>query len=611
MFKRSSGTLGRVDSPATRKRQKTTNTDAVQEEGRELLKAIDRLAEKRTQRAISVEFQRLPSRKLYPDYYQLIKKPIALDIVQDNLEDGEYVTLELMREDLLQMCNNAKRYNQKGSMLYSDAAQIARLVKNWSGDADNYSEDSDFEDSTKEVSARNYRTMLNQTIKGIFSQLKEAKDRSGRKYIDIFLELPDKKLYPDYYTIVTNPMSINTMEIRMKKNPYTKIEKFQEHINQLWENAYIYNDPKSQVAIDAKYLQKLTNKLIDQAKPKIEAQEKELAEQAKSSASLEARTPKPLTKPPESTGSFKIKLGLRQPTATPSAPSPSIPKVKLHLGGHRTPAYASRSSPAASTPVPRKSTTPVSMQKTPSQTPAPSNLAEEVNAEVKAAVLPAGTAQMATRSVTPATPVLSTVPVPATTPAIAQPPVVYEAPILYRNSGTPLILSLSLCASQIPSPTILHIPAVAGQPSLLYSWTQPITSSAMTVSPSLCHSLLEGKRGYALVLVLNGRKVAPMRQANGQTPIKNSIWELRLSAGMNCIECIVEAEDMGKPAGASSLSEPRNDTTNGVVPKAEQKTNGTPQPPHPMTQTPEVVIPLSKVSDDKVRERMSILVFLR
>lgn len=573
MFKRSSGTLGRVESPATRKKQKTANGDAVQDEGRELLKAVDKLEDRRTQRSIAAEFQRLPSKKTYPDYYKLIKKPIALDVIQDNLDDGEYVTLELLREDLLQMCNNAKRYNQKGSMLYGDAAEIARLVKGWSDDAAKYSDDSDLEDVSKELSARNYRTMLNQTIKGIMRDLKEAKDRNGRRYVDIFLELPDRKLYPDYYTMIPNPMSVTSLEIRMKKNPYTKIDKFHEHIDQLWQNAFTYNDPKSYVAQDARHLQKLVSRLIDEARPRIEAQEKELIEQAKLQAKLEARMPKAEPKADQTGGTFKIKLGLRQPSATPS--QTPLPKVKLNIGGGRYPGSSARESPVA-TPALRKSATPV-----PAPTVAATAVPTPAIMEKSQSV-----AGIATSTNTP-----DQTPIKSLAPANPPPAInALEAPILYSNPGTPLVQFLSLCASQILPPLILHIPAVPGQASLVYSWTLPMAASAMTVSPSLCSSLLEGKRGYSLSLSLNGRKVSASRQANGQSALKNSIWDLKLSAGMNCIECIVEGEEL------SSVSPP-------AVEAAEAKMDGTEAKAASAEALPRI--------QGKARERLVILAFLR
>lgn len=607
MFKRSAGTLNRTDSPATRKKQKVAEGDTIRDEGEQLLKAVESLKEKSTRRDISAEFQKLPSRKHYPDYYQLIKKPIALDVIHKNLDDGEYVTLELLREDLLQMCNNAKRYNQKGSQLYSDAAQIARLVKNWSGDAENYSEDSDLEEATKELSARNYRTMLNQIIRGIMKDLRAAKDRSGRHYCDIFLELPDRKLYPDYYTIITNPLAINPMEVRMKKNPYTKIEKFHENINQLYDNAFIYNDARSQVAQDARHLQRLTNKLIEQARPLIAQKEKELAEQAKEQNKTDARTPKTTTKiEPPSTGGFKIKLGLRQPPSSSTPIKTPTTKIKLHLGGARNSATAAKQESPVNTPAPEPVRTPTPAapppikSPTPAPTPAPvpshapSPAPPERPAPESAPTPPVSRAKSATPA--PVTPAATTVPAvnpyearPATTAATLTPTNVFDTPLTYINSGSPLILFLSLCASQTQPPMILHIPAIPGMASLMYSWTLPITASAMTVSPSLCQTLLDGKRGYAVTMALNGRKIMASRQANSQTTIKNSIWDLKLSAGMNCIECIVEAES-STPASAAVQAEIKTGSADGVeIPPVEKPLTG----------------------DGKDRERTVVLAFLR
>ena len=271
------------DTPATRKRQKLATDsspapagpDNVKEQGRELLNAIENLADQKS-RAIAFAFLKLPPKKLYPDYYNIIKKPMALDVIRANLDEGEYVTLDLMRDDLLQMTNNAKRYNQKGSQLYSDASQIARVVKNWSGNPEAYSEDSEPEVYTAEMNAKTVRNLLNATIRDILQKLRDATEK-GRSISEFFLELPDKKLYPDYYTIIKRPLSINFIANKMRKNPFTKLSKFEADLEEMYENAFTFNDKSSDVAQDARALKKVSDKLIAQARPEMEKQERELS----------------------------------------------------------------------------------------------------------------------------------------------------------------------------------------------------------------------------------------------------------------------------------------------------------------------------------------------
>jgi len=72
-------------------------------------------------RSLSVDFLRLPNKRTYPDYYTVIKKPIALDKIKSQLDAGQYPFLIAVKNDLEQCFRNAKRYNLKDSQIFNDA----------------------------------------------------------------------------------------------------------------------------------------------------------------------------------------------------------------------------------------------------------------------------------------------------------------------------------------------------------------------------------------------------------------------------------------------------------------------------------------------------------
>jgi len=61
-------------------------------------------------------FQTMPSRKLYPDYYQIIKNPIALDDIKKRLDTGAYSSLQTTCTDFELLFNNTLEYNMKDSV---------------------------------------------------------------------------------------------------------------------------------------------------------------------------------------------------------------------------------------------------------------------------------------------------------------------------------------------------------------------------------------------------------------------------------------------------------------------------------------------------------------
>jgi chromatin structure-remodeling complex subunit RSC4 len=66
-------------------------------------------------------FLALPSKRAYPDYYQVIKRPVSLNQVKEGLDRNQYPTLEAVKNDLEQCFVNAKRYNQRESQIFKDA----------------------------------------------------------------------------------------------------------------------------------------------------------------------------------------------------------------------------------------------------------------------------------------------------------------------------------------------------------------------------------------------------------------------------------------------------------------------------------------------------------
>lgn len=69
-------------------------------------------------------FLQLPSKKHYRDYYFIIQNPISMDQIKKKINKEEYKSVKEFRDDVLTLCNNARTYNEDGSMLFQDANAI-------------------------------------------------------------------------------------------------------------------------------------------------------------------------------------------------------------------------------------------------------------------------------------------------------------------------------------------------------------------------------------------------------------------------------------------------------------------------------------------------------
>jgi len=96
--------------------------------------------------------------------------------------------------------------------------------------------------------------VVKQQLLDIWQKLRQCKDRA-RKRCTLFLALPSKRHYPDYYEVIAQPICMN--QIRKKiMNGQTK-EEFKADFLLMFQNAHTFNLPESQIYEDATILKEL------------------------------------------------------------------------------------------------------------------------------------------------------------------------------------------------------------------------------------------------------------------------------------------------------------------------------------------------------------------
>ncbi|PIO52709.1 Bromodomain protein, partial [Teladorsagia circumcincta] len=131
-------------------------------------------------RKLAGAFIKLPTKEEYPDYYEVIRKPMDLQRIQHRLQAHGYGRWIDLVADLSLMLENACKYNEPESTIYKDAVTLQRLVmekKRELGAA---------EDCMPRVQME-IRSMFTNIFVAVFS----TKDSEGRCRCDSFAELPD------------------------------------------------------------------------------------------------------------------------------------------------------------------------------------------------------------------------------------------------------------------------------------------------------------------------------------------------------------------------------------------------------------------------------------
>ncbi|RYP15337.1 hypothetical protein DL765_005771 [Monosporascus sp. GIB2] len=143
-------------------------------------------------------FEKLPDKQATPDYYAMIKNPIALDAIKRKAKRKKYQNVDQALRDLDLMFDNAKLYNEETSRLYKDAVELQRqahlLADQEKARPDNEFEDEDGRRPVPEIHHRGevwrvgdwvHITNPNDLTKPIVAQIYRTwEDRSGQKWVN-------------------------------------------------------------------------------------------------------------------------------------------------------------------------------------------------------------------------------------------------------------------------------------------------------------------------------------------------------------------------------------------------------------------------------------------
>ena len=72
-------------------------------------------------RVLSTPFYQLPKKKDYPEYYEVIKKPMDFERIQKKLKNHQFRSIDDMERDISLLCKNAQEFNVESSLIYEDS----------------------------------------------------------------------------------------------------------------------------------------------------------------------------------------------------------------------------------------------------------------------------------------------------------------------------------------------------------------------------------------------------------------------------------------------------------------------------------------------------------
>lgn len=76
----------------------------------------------------------------------------------------------------------------------------------------------------------------------------------------MFLNLPDRDEYPEYYRVIPNPIDMETISGKIESGQYTGEEEFIRDFETLFQNARHFNEEGSEIYEDSVTLEKALKK---------------------------------------------------------------------------------------------------------------------------------------------------------------------------------------------------------------------------------------------------------------------------------------------------------------------------------------------------------------
>jgi len=118
--------------------------------------------------------------------------------------------------------------------------------------------------SNSDSAAARHRATLQESLRNIYDTLmklespaesgSEDEEEEGggtRLIIGPFVALPPKKLFPDYYMIITEPICMKMIEKKIKSEEYSSLGDLKKDVQHLCRNAKTYNEDGSLIYVDA------------------------------------------------------------------------------------------------------------------------------------------------------------------------------------------------------------------------------------------------------------------------------------------------------------------------------------------------------------------------
>ncbi|CAH8545195.1 unnamed protein product [Schistosoma rodhaini] len=197
--------------------------------------------------------------KDFPNYYSQIETPMDLSQIRMKINENTYATREEFLSDIRLIYNNSSKFNGRYSAYTETAMKMCSHVME--------------QFCHKELKLMRLESLVNPLLDeddlvGLSYLLQQAIEAMrGVEHSRPFHIPVDKRRYPDYYKIISNPMDLSTLEKLVKENRFRSRDEFFVQIELILSNCITFNGNESP-------LTEIAQKMLQAARTRLE-QDKE------------------------------------------------------------------------------------------------------------------------------------------------------------------------------------------------------------------------------------------------------------------------------------------------------------------------------------------------
>lgn len=188
-----------------------------------------------------------------PGYTDIIKKPMDLGMVKEQVDDEFYANDADFAADVRLVFGNAMSFNPAATVVHGDAKKLLEIFEkdfgskfaprdyipgaNEESGADVANNDEYLPQPTQKVQ---FRKVVH-TVDQLEGALKVLDKVSKSDQAAIFQYPVDREMYPDYEKIISNPIDLQAIRKKIVIKEYQTFQNFHDDMNLLISNCFTFN----------------------------------------------------------------------------------------------------------------------------------------------------------------------------------------------------------------------------------------------------------------------------------------------------------------------------------------------------------------------------------